>query len=85
MATSFDQTFDKRSGVTSVINSEVGVMAQTLCFSSKYLQTSGVESPDPHSLRIANQVLDSLPHFAGCLIGEGNSQNLRRPGFFLLK
>ena len=37
----------------------------------------GVERGDPHGLgAAADKVLDPLPHFGGCLVGEGDGEDL---------
>jgi hypothetical protein len=77
----FDESLDERSRIPGVVDGERLREAELLGLAAQDADARGVERRDPHALRrLTDDPLDALAHLARGLVGEGDRQDLARPG-----
>ena len=77
-----DELLQDAQLVVGVEDGEVGLKADELGVAAQHARGDGVEGAEPrHALdRAAGQAADALAHFARGLVGEGDGEDLARPG-----
>ena len=76
-----DDALDERLGVGRVVDREARREAELVGLAAQDANAGRVEGRDPHAIRsTADDVLDALAHLGSGLIGEGDREDLARPG-----
>ena len=73
-----DDGLDQGAGVGLVVDGKVGAKTQTTRFASQYAAEERVEGAHPESSGgcRTNNLLDTLLHLGGCLLGKGQCNNV---------
>ncbi len=76
-----DDALEEGARVGGVVDREAPGVAEALRLSAQDAHARRVEGRDPHALgRLPDERLDAIPHLSGGLVGEGDREDLARPG-----
>ena len=76
-----EQLLDNGLLIRGVVNGEIAAQADVVSLAAQQPRTQGVKRRDPHRPAIpVEDPLDTLPHFLGGLVGEGDRHDLIRMG-----
>jgi hypothetical protein len=75
------QLLDQPGLVVGVEDGEIALESDQFGVPAQHAHADGVEGAEPHAVgRAADQMRDAVEHFARRLVGEGDGQDVRRPG-----
>ena len=78
--------FNQPLGIVGVVNGEVAREAKHLGIGTQNAHAHAMEGRNPHAAcRAAHEALQTLAHFAGGLVCEGDGENLPRRGAAVLQ